>query len=449
MLITGYIIGRASLDDKDAGIIGMLLAALIWIVWSIISYVKGNSLIMYLNGAKKVDPGVYPQLYNVVEEMKLAANLPAVPDIYIIDDFTPNAFATGRSPKKSAIAVTAGLLKMLNRDELQGVIAHEIAHILNRDSLYMTFAGLMLGTINLFTKGFLWGVCGSAGKRVRFRGKRSGKVGSSAPFMIFAIIFALLAPVMARIFYFTLSRKKEYLADATAVRLTRYPTGLANALAKISGCRTELSSYNSTTQPMYIVQPFVRNRRPLSSGMFATHPPVKKRIKILRSIINNANYEGYQKAFNQFGKSRIIPQSQLREREIIGLRKPAFQKETPVNKRDLGDLIRAVNGFIFLTCICGLKMKLPPGFKKTEVDCPRCQRHIQVPLQKMAVLMTLLHTQQKKKAKKAQGMQSYDRKSKGWESFTCTNCGKICQLSPGFLGERIKCNRCKSTIKIG
>ena len=165
-------------------------------------------------------------------------------------------------------------------------------------------------------------------------------------------------------------------------------------------------------------------------------------------MVKDAGYDAYQKAFNQVGKDRLIPSSLLNKKERISIKKPSAPKDSSMNKRELGDLIRAVNGFIFLTCICGLKMKLPPGFKKSEMDCPRCHRHIQVPMQKVAALMTVLNTQQEKKAKKTQGMQSYKRKGKAWESFTCSNCGKICQLSPGFLGERIKCNTCQSSIRI-
>jgi len=448
LLATGYVVGRASLPDQDGGVIGVLLAALVWMCWSIISYIKGNAIIMYMNHARRVTPSMYPRLHNVLEEMKLAANLPALPALYVVDDLTPNAFATGRSPKKSAVAVTTGLMKILNRDELQGVIAHEVSHILNRDSLYMTFAGLMLGTINIFSQGFLWGLWhGAARSRVRFRGRRGGRVGTGTPFMVFAVIFALLAPVMTRIFYFSLSRKKEYLADATAIRLTRYPPGLANALAKISGSRTELSFFNATTLPMYIVQPFVRDRKLRSSGLFATHPPVEKRIKILRSITTSVDYDTYQRSFSRVSKGTLIPPSLLNRNRRIAVRPPGPQEKLP-NRRDLGDLVRASNGFIFITCLCGLKIKLPPGFRWSEFECPRCSRHIKIPAKKMAALMALLARQRKEKANQAPDPLTYKRKGGGWESFACERCGKICQLSPAFAGKMITCRGCQSVIKI-
>lgn len=448
LLLTGYVIGRASLPEQDGGVLGMLLAALFWIVWAIISYVKGNAIIMYLNHARRVTPSMYPRLYNVLEEMKLAANLPALPALYVIDDLTPNAFATGRSPRKSAIAVTTGLVKILNRDELQGVIAHEMSHILNHDSLYMTFAGLMLGTINIFSQGFLWGVWRSAGgSRVRFRGRRTGRMGPT-PFMVFAVIFAIMAPVMTRIFYFSLSRNKEYLADATAIRLTRYPPGLANALARISGSRTELTHYNATTLPMYIVQPFVRKRGLRTSGLFATHPPVEKRIKILRSVGGSVDYSTYQRAFSRVEKGALIPPSALDQNRRIPLRKATPGDKRPDTRRNLGDLVRATNGFIFLTCLCGLKIKLPPGFKWSEINCPRCSRHIKIPAKKMAALMALLARQEEKKAEKEAKSFTYTRREKGWESFRCMGCGRICQLSPAFAGKNITCRKCRSVIHI-
>jgi heat shock protein HtpX len=453
LMLSGYIFGRASLGIADSGIIGMLLAALFWAVWSIISYIKGNSIIMFLNHAKKIESSMYPQLYNVVEEMKLAASLPAMPEIYVIDDFAPNAFATGRSPQKSAIAVTIGLLEMLNRDELQGVIAHEIAHILNRDTLYMTFAGLMLGTINIFSRGFLWS--NLSGGRVRYQSSKGNVAGKSTPFMLFAVIFALLAPIMTRIFYFSLSKKREYLADATAIRLTRFPEGLANALSKMSASRLSLSVRNATTVPMYIVKPYIRNSQ-LSGGssMFSTHPPIHKRIRILRSVINSVNYDAYQKAFLKTEKGKVIPGSALvGSRKNLGIRKPSQGADVAGNKRDIGDLIRAVNGFVFLTCICGLKMKLPPKFKHTEVNCPRCKRKIVLPFKKIAMLMPLLAKQRddKKNTQNALNRRkefTYKRKTKGWETFLCGNCHLKIQLSPSFIGKKIRCRNCKSNILV-
>ncbi len=167
LLATGYILGEAYLP-QGGGFTGLFLALMIWAFWSLIGYFKGDSMLLALSRAKEVSHNIHPQLFNVVEEMKIAANLPVLPKIYIIAEDAPNAFATGRKPEKSAIAVTAGLLNRLNRTELQGVIAHEMSHILNRDILYMTYAGIMLGSIVLISEVFLRSLWFSGGSSRRF-----------------------------------------------------------------------------------------------------------------------------------------------------------------------------------------------------------------------------------------------------------------------------------------
>ncbi len=214
LLATGYILGEAYLP-QGGGSTGLFLALMIWAFWSLIGYFKGDSMLLALSRAKEVSHNIHPQLFNVVEEMKIAANLPVLPKIYIIAEDAPNAFATGRKPENSAIAVTAGLLNRLNRTELQGVIAHEMSHILNRDILYMTYAGIMLGSIVLISEVFLRSLWYSGSSSRRFSSRRSDKGGGGAIAMV-AIALAILAPILSRIFYFTISRKREYLADASA-----------------------------------------------------------------------------------------------------------------------------------------------------------------------------------------------------------------------------------------
>ena len=186
-----------------------------------------------VSNAKEVTPEVHQQLFNIVEEMKIASNLPKMPKIFIINDAAPNAFATGTKPENSAITVTAGLLAKLNRDELQGVIAHEMSHIANRDILVMTFAGIMLGCIVLISEVFLKGLWFSGGSSARYRSKSSSGGGQAQlVMMIAAIILAILAPIAAQLLYFAISRRREYLADANGARLTRYPEGLASGSGK-------------------------------------------------------------------------------------------------------------------------------------------------------------------------------------------------------------------------
>ncbi len=199
-------------------------------------------------------------LFNVVEEMAIASGLP-MPKVYIINDPAPNAFATGRNPKTASVAVTAGLLGRLNRDELQGVVAHEMSHILHRDILFVTLAGIMLGSVVLLSQVFLRGMMYGGGSRRRFSsGGGKGGGGAAAILLIIAIVVAILAPIMTQLLYFALSRRREYLADAGAVRLTRYPEGLASALEKIANDRApQLASANKVTAPMFIVNPFKKD----------------------------------------------------------------------------------------------------------------------------------------------------------------------------------------------
>jgi heat shock protein HtpX len=454
LLFTGFVLGKAYIPD-GGGATGLFLALCIWAIWSVVSFFKGDSMLLAFSRAKEVDHNVHPQLYNVVEEMKIAANLPAMPKIYIINEEAPNAFATGRKPEKSAIAVTAGLLNRLNRNELQGVIAHEISHILNRDILYMTFAGIMLGTIALLSEVFLRGLWFGGGSSRRFRSSRKSDSGGGA-IMIIALALAILAPLLSRIFYFTINRKREYLADASAARLTRYPEGLASALEKISSAGTRLSRANSITAPMYIVNPLKTTKKAVA-GLFSTHPPVQKRIQILRNMTHGVNYVNYQNAFRMVTGKGIIPSSELKDTKNIDLKKPAPEPGSPPSqkekKRELGDLMRVVNGFIFLVCVCGLRIKIPPKFKKSRVACPRCKRNIPVPLKKLATLAAVagagavgkkdIFDQQPA----SKDFQQYQRKSQSWETVPCS-CGNHIQLSPAFESPEIQCGHCKKQIKI-
>ena len=386
LLVLGYFIGAAFYPGKG-GVVGVLIALGVWFLSSVVSYFAGDSIILSISGAREVNSEVHPQLFNIVEEMRIAANLGAMPKVYIIGEQTANAFATGRNPEKSSIVVTAGLVERLNRDELQGVIAHEMSHIMNRDVLFMTFAGVMLGSIVLLSEVFLRSMWFTGGSSRRYRSSRSGRGGGQGQLVLVvaAIVLAILAPLIARLLYFAISRKREYLADASAVRLTRYPEGLASALERISvNPAGATSSVNKITAPMYIVNPLA------SAG--STHPPTSERIRILRAISGGANYTNYQSAYSQVkGQSgSIIPAGGLGAGEAVGLREgPADKGKRRSRKkgaRDVGDLIRAVNGYMFLACTCGLKLKLPPNFKKSKVSCPRCKRVLEVPVAELSAI---------------------------------------------------------------
>lgn len=377
LILIGFTFG-SYYSPENGGFFGIFLALILWGILSMVSYFAGSKILLAVSGAKEVTQEVHPQLYNVVEEMRIAANLPNTPKIYIIADAAPNAFATGIKPENSAIAVTAGLLGTLNRDELQGVVAHEMSHILNRDILVMTFAGMMLGAITLMAEVFarsLWFGGGS-----RYKSKSSDRGGQAQLIiMILAIALAILGPIMAQLLYFAISRKREYLADASAVRLTRYPDGLASALEKISGTNLDLKTANKVTAPMYIINPLKKKGMQISN-LSSTHPPISERIKILRSMSQGVNYANYQNAFNSVkGKSSVlVPQSGLTDAAVIPFRSSLADESAVENtfkvKRDVGDLMMKLNDFKFINCTCGLKLKVPPDFKDDSITCPKCGR---------------------------------------------------------------------------
>jgi heat shock protein HtpX len=384
LLILGYVIG-AAYAGQQAGFIGLIIAAAIWLVLAMVSFSSGDQILLSASRAKAVTHNEYPQLFNIVEEMKIAAGLPAMPKIYIIPDPAPNAFATGRSPKSASVAVTAGLLGRLNRDELQGVIAHEMSHILHRDILYVTLAGIMLGSIVLISQIFLRSMFySSMGSRRRYSGGGRGGGQAQLIMLVIAIIAAILAPIMAYLLYFALSRKREYLADAGSARLTRYPEGLASALEKIAGDTSpQLAAVNKVTAPMYIVNPFKKAAGMKLSDLTSTHPPISERIKILRSMGSGVSFKDYSDSYSSIThRKTIVPPAAL-TKEDIALREAGEQakKEQRLETmplrgqmRQVGDIMRKVNQFVFLTCLCGLKLKIPPNFKSDKVQCPRCKR---------------------------------------------------------------------------
>lgn len=375
LMVLGFVLGLA-FGGGEGGFFGLMIATVIWLVLMLVSFSSGDQILLASSKAIPVTHDVHPQLFNVVEEMKIAANLPKMPKIYIINDPSPNAFATGRSPERASVAVTAGLLGKLNRDELQGVIAHEISHIVHRDILFVTLAGVMLGSIVLMSQVFLRGMFySSMGSSRRYSSRSSSNQGGGQiVFLIIAIVAAILAPIFAQILYFALSRKREYLADAGAVRLSRYPEGLASALEKISNNSEPMQSANKVTAPMYISNPF---RGKKGVNLFSTHPPIDERIKILRHMSRGASFKDYSDSYSQtVGGASVMPASALRTDESVEIRKARAEEKGQESKkeqtRQVGDIMRMVNGFAFLTCACGLKMKVPPNFKGDKVKCPRC-----------------------------------------------------------------------------
>ncbi len=308
LVLLGYIIGMAV--DTDAGFFGVVIALVIYFILLIVAFSSGKNIMLRMNKAREVGPDDYPQLYNVVEEMRLAAGMPSMPKVYVIDDPAPNAFAAGMNPEKSVVAVTTGLLQMMKRDELQGVVAHEVSHILNRDIRYMTMATIMVGTVAILSQFFLRGMLYSGG---RMAGGRSGGRKGNPIMLIVALVFAILAPIAIQLLYFAVSRKREYLADASAARLTRYPEGLASALEKIAGSTQNLKVADKSMAPMYIANP-LKPKGQRMRNLSSTHPPLDHRIQILRSMGQNHTYAGYQQAFQSVTKSPkgVIPKTALK-----------------------------------------------------------------------------------------------------------------------------------------
>lgn len=247
-------------------------------IWSWISFRAGDRIILGMTGAVEVSADEEPLLHNVVEEMAIAAGL-GKPRIHVIETDALNAFATGMTPARASIGVTRGLLDTLNREELQGVIGHEMGHIVNWDIRYATAVGVIVGLIALVSDGALRSLRYSG--RSRSANSRGG--GGAVVIVLFLLIFAALAPVFSRLVQMAVSRQREFLADATSVRLTRHPEGLISALEKLAGSATTFEGANQATQHMFIVNPF-RNFPEKARALFATHPPLERRMARLRNL---------------------------------------------------------------------------------------------------------------------------------------------------------------------
>ena len=370
LLLVGYALGEAL--APGAGLGGLFVAFVVWVGLTLISYFRGDSIFLALSGARRIEKNDNPQLFNVVEEMTIAAGLPKVPDIYVMDDAAPNAFATGRDAQHAAVAVTAGLLESLNRDELQGVIAHELGHVKNRDVLYMMMVGIMMGAIVLLA---------DVGARVFFFGGGRRRTSSRSEgqgqlvIVVVALVLMILAPIIAQLIYLALSRRREYLADASSALFTRYPEGLASALEKISHSTAPLASATRATAPMYIVNPLGATARGLAD-LTSTHPPISERVRILRSMGGGAALSNYEQAFRSVtGRAGgVIPTSAL----AGGEHGPAAAPTAPDTSarlervRQTTDMLWRLNQYIFLTCPCGTKLKVPPAYVGREIACPHC-----------------------------------------------------------------------------
>ena len=277
--VLGFAIGFAAFGEPAAGLGTTGVALAFGGVSAVGTYFAGDKLVLAVSGAKPVTEKSAPQLLNVVREMAIAANVP-MPAVYLIDDTAPNAFATGRDPQHASIAVTTGLLEKLDREELQGVIGHELSHVRNFDIRFTLIVGVMVGAIAMLADFFLRFTFWGGGRRSR---SRDGGGGAQLIIVVVAIVLAILAPIIARLIQLAVSRQREYLADASAIDLTRNPYGLERALAKISGDPEVLEVANRGTQHMYFTNP-IKKFEARSSGLWSTHPPIVERINRLRQL---------------------------------------------------------------------------------------------------------------------------------------------------------------------
>jgi heat shock protein HtpX len=444
---------QPAVEDQLLGaLLGSVLAMAVWLGSWFYTAADGDGMVLRSVGARRIEKKDHPRLWNIVEEMSIAAGMKEMPSIYVVDSSAPNAFAVGHTPEKSSVVFTSTLLRTLNRDELQGVAAHEIGHIVNEDIRFMTQAAVLVGGVELLSQ-FLIRLGPLSGGSRRISGSGGGNKGgggAAAPLMAIALLVAILSPLAIRLLYFACSRTREYLADASAARLTRYPEGLASALEKIAAFQmTALpSEVNSAVAPLYIVNPLERLHL---SGISSTHPPTGSRVKILRAMGGGAGYVDYEAALKKVEGERIrLPELELAARTGERLRARSADPDQdpiqdPVSRAHAAlDLIDVMAGYTTVLCLCGLRVKTPPESGATHVGCPRCGRVLDVPrsaAQKASLPVAL------PAAAEVEGKLRYKRAADGWEAFSCT-CGQTIQLGAGYPLDYTICAKCDRRIEI-
>ena len=285
--LVGYVIGwLLESESSDAvpafsqgGVAAAGLMAAVSVGWSALSLAFGDKMVLAMANAKEIEKADAPQLYNVVEEMAIAAGVP-MPKVMVLETDALNAFATGNTPGNGTIAVTRGLLNSLNRDELQGVVAHEMSHLANLDTRYMVVVGVTVGLIALVCDMLLRSLAWGRGSRSSSSDKKGG---GAVILIILLIVVAILAPIAAKFVQMAVSRQREYLADATSVRFTRNPSGLISALGKLAEKAEPFPGVSRATQHLFIVNP-VQTFTSKSSALLATHPDIADRIARLRNL---------------------------------------------------------------------------------------------------------------------------------------------------------------------
>ncbi len=285
--VLGAAIGYALTGSRTGAIGAIVIAVILGALSSIGSYFVGDKLVLAASSAKPVSEEQAPQLYNVIRELTIAAGIP-MPAVYVIQDDAMNAFATGRDPAHSSIAITTGLLNVMNREELQGVLGHELSHVRNYDIRFSLLVGVLVGGVAMLSGFFLrYTFWFGGGRRSNNDNNNSGGGGLQIIIFVIAIVLAVLAPIFTRFVQLAVSRQREYLADASSVELTRNPHGLESALAKLAGDKVVMKEANKATQHLYFHNPLMKlNENP--SALFSTHPPLVDRINRLRQLTGEA-----------------------------------------------------------------------------------------------------------------------------------------------------------------
>ena len=465
-LMLGALCGYIWTDDVVGTVLGVFFAILLSAGLLMMALTRGESIVLACAGAVELCRDDCPPLVNVVEEMTIASGIGRPPKIYLLDQESPNAFTVGRSPESACIVVTSGLIKSMDRDELQGIVAHEIAHIANHDARFLTLASVLVGSVVVLSEVLWRSVLLRGGRRLSSRAAPQGKA-----VMIVALVVAVLAPICARVLYAACARRREYLADACAAQFTRYPEGLARALRKIVDKGDRSAPVSKMFAPFYAVDPleFFSARR----SRLKSQPHPEERIKILLSIGNSVGLGEYEAAYLRVTKSRkrligLRSRSQDSARPVREASPSASKREEAIERaRQVMDIVDRAAQYVFISCACGLRMKLPPTWTKECVDCPRCAqthavpcakargeeestREAQTPDEEAAVAADVADepaaSEAASESEEAAPLR-FERTGEGWETFRCA-CGHTVQLSPSYRASKVSCRKCRASIEV-
>lgn len=422
--------------DPGAGApVGAVAGLIFFLVLSAIALFGGDDVLLASADAREIRKEDAPRLWNVVEEMTIASGLGSPPRVYVVDREAPNAFAVGLRRGKASVAVTTGLLRRLDRDELQGVIGHELAHIVNEDVRFMTIAAVLLGGISMLADFFFRYLWWGGGRR-----RGSVRLPPQAQLLIVlgAVLVAAVAPLAARLLYFACSRRREFLADACSARFTRYPEGLARALEKIAASAAVGPPAVRAVAALCTVNPEAGGG---GESLFSTHPPTDVRVRILRAMGGGAGYADYEAAYRRVrgARERLLGESLIGRAQAVPARAASVGEsaaDDPVARaRDVADLRGRLANLLPIACGCGVRIRIPEGFDRDGVRCPRCGTEHAVPAVERST------------AGPSPSPLRYRRRGSGWESFRCA-CGAVHQLSPAFGSSSLTCRSCRRRIEI-